>query len=1094
MVNRGEVALRVGRAAVGLGLEVVGVRALDEVGGGHVRWMGEVVVLEGEGVAAYLDVVGVVRAAVRAGVDAVHPGYGFLAESAEFARACREAGLVFVGPSPETLALFGDKGKAREAARKAGLPLLPGTEGATDLAGVLGFWDAFAGDGAVMVKAVAGGGGRGVRVVRGRDEIAGAFAAAEVEARAAFGSGELYVEVLLEGARHVEAQVAGDGTGAAVHLWDRECSVQRRHQKLIEIAPSAVLPEAERRELLDAAVRLASEAKLCGLATVEFLALPDGRFFFLEVNPRLQVEHTVTEQVLGLDLVAAQFRLAGGATLAEAGLADVPRPRGCAIQLRVNAETVRPDGTVTPSAGTLARFEPPSGAGVRVEAAAYPGLDVNPRYDSLLAKLIVHDPSGFPAALRLARRAVAETVIEGVPTTLPLHTAILDHPDFAASRVDTAWLDRTLPTLARLPETDARGTEPLETDDRLAAGTDVRPPGSDEGGLAEGRGLLAPVHGVVTAVQGGVGAEVKGGDVLVVVEAMKMQYPVTAPCGGAVAAVRVRVGDVVAEGETLAVVVPDGSGETAESGPVTLDLDAVRMDLAGLFERRHLLTDEARPEAVAKRHRLGLRTARENIADLTDGAGLLVEYGGLAVAAQRARRTEEELKARTPADGIITGLGRVNAELFPPERSTCAVLAYDYTVLAGTQGYFGHQKMDRILELAHTRRHPVVLFAEGGGGRPGDTDAPMVAGLHYPTFTAMGALSGVVPTIGIAAGRCFAGNAALLGTCDVVIATRDSTIGMGGPAMIEGGGLGVFTPEEVGPIEVQTRNGVVDVAVADEAEAVAVAQRYLGYFQGPVEAFEAADQRLLRHLVPEDRKRVYDVRAVITTLCDTDAVLELRAAFGRCAITALARIEGRPVGLIANDPAVLGGAIDADGADKLARFLNLCDAFGLPVVSLCDTPGFMVGPDAERTATVRHFPRLFVVGGHLTVPVAMVVLRKAYGLGALAMAAGHFHNTAATLAWPTGEFGGMNLEGAVRLAARDALAAITDPDERRRAFEEMVAFAYAQGSALNTAAHLEIDEVIDPADTRAALSALLTTPERRDGWTNPARSRGVDTW
>ncbi|GAB2825572.1 pyruvate carboxylase [Actinocorallia aurea] len=1077
VANRGEIAARVVRAARRLGIAAVGVRARDEDSDGHARRFEEMAVLPGNGAAAYLDAAAVVEAALSGGADAVHPGYGFLAESADFARACENSGLLFVGPSAAVLELFGDKARARRAAREAGVPVPPGTEGATDLAGLREFWEGQAAEGpGIVVKALAGGGGRGMRVVREKEGLEAAYREASAEALAAFGSGEVCAELLVEGARHVEAQVAGDGSGNAVHLWDRECSVQRRHQKLLEVAPSAVLPEEARAELLEAAVRLAGRARLRGLATVEFLTLPDGRFFFLEVNPRLQVEHTVTEQVLGIDLVAAQFRLAAGASLEEAGLAAVGAPRGCAIQVRVNAETVRADGVVAPAAGTLTRFEPAAGAGIRVESAGHVGMKVDPRFDSLLAKLVVHDPSGFAGALRLAREAVVETAIEGTATNLALQAAILAHPDLAEGRADTGWLDRVLPDLA---------AEAAEAAD---------PPGVLE--PADDRAVSAPVAGTVVAVDAEPGRTVRAGEVLAIVEAMKMQYPVSAPFGGTVAAPRVKVGDVVAEGEPLLLLDPDGSGGPAARRTAEIDLDGVRPDLAALRARRALLDDGARAAAVAKRHRLGLRTARENIADLTDGEGLAVEYGGFAVAAQRAKRSEDDLQARTPADGIITGLGRVNGEEFPPERSTCAILAYDYTVLAGTQGYYGHQKTDRLLKLARERRHPVVLFAEGGGGRPGDTDAPMVAGLHFPTFAAMGALSGVVPTVGIAAGRCFAGNAALLGTCDVVIATRDATIGMGGPAMIEGGGLGVFTPEEVGPIDVQTRNGVVDVAVEDEAEAVAVAKRYLAYFQGEADTYETADQRLLRHLIPEDRKRVYDVRAVIGTLCDTDSVLELRAAFGRCVITALARIEGRPVGLIANDPAVLGGAIDADGADKLARFLDLCDAYALPVVSLCDTPGFMVGPDAERTATVRHFPRLFVRGGHLTVPVAMVVLRKAYGLGALAMSAGHFHNTAATLSWPTGEFGGMNLEGAVRLAARDALAAIADPAERRHAFEEMVAYSYAQGSALNTASYLEIDEVIDPADTRASLSALLFTapPRPRDGWANPSRRTGVDTW
>jgi acetyl-CoA carboxylase carboxyltransferase component len=611
----------------------------------------------------------------------------------------------------------------------------------------------------------------------------------------------------------------------------------------------------------------------------------------------------------------------------------------------------------------------------------------------------------------------------------------------------------------------------------------------------EHRAVRSPMAGTVIAVEVAVGQDVAAGAALAVVEAMKMHHPLRAQHAGRIEAVHIKPGDVIAAEDIVIRLDPSPTGAVSAVEEHQVDLDEVRPDLAASQERHSRLLDAQRQEAVASRHERGMRTARENIADLTDG-GLLVEYGGLAVAAQRGRRPLAELEAKTPADGVITGLGRINAELFGPHRSTCAIVAYDYTVMSGTQGHFSHRKTDRMLEQARLHRYPLVLFAEGAGGRPGDTDAQIVAGLHYTTFAAMGALSGVVPTIGIVAGRCFAGNAALLGTCDVIIATANANIGMAGPVMIEGGGLGTFSPEQVGPIDVQTGNGVVDIAVADEADAVAAAKKYLAYFQGALGTPEVTDQRQLRHIVPQDRQRAYDVRAVLTTLFDTDSVCELRQGFGVCVITALARVEGRPVGVIANNPGVLGGAIDADGADKLARFLQLCDAFGLPVVSLCDTPGFMVGPDAEKTATVRHFSRLFVLGGHMSVPMITIVLRKAYGLGAMAMTAGHFHNTAATVAWPTGEFGAMNLEGAVRIGARDTLGGIADPAERQQAYAEMLAAAYRQGSALNTASHLEIDEVIDPATTRTVIAAtVLSHPARADdGWTNPDRRIGIDTW
>jgi acetyl-CoA carboxylase carboxyltransferase component len=518
--------------------------------------------------------------------------------------------------------------------------------------------------------------------------------------------------------------------------------------------------------------------------------------------------------------------------------------------------------------------------------------------------------------------------------------------------------------------------------------------------------------------------------------------------------------------------------------------ELVRPELAELRARLTATTDAGRPDAVAKRRKTGQRTTRENIADLLD-EGSFVEYGALAIAAQRQRHSVEDLARISPADGILCGTGTVNRDLFDAERARAMVLAYDYTVFAGTQGVMGHKKLDRMLGLAATWRVPIALFAEGGGGRPNDVDFPSVAGLDVPSFYGFAALSGLVPRVGIASGRCFAGNAALLGCCDVIIATEDSSIGMGGPAMIEGGGLGTFKPEEVGPIAVQSKNGVVDVRVRDEAEAVAVAKKYLAYFQGPVKAWSCADQTALRTALPERRRRAYKIRPIIETLADEGSALELRREFGKSIVTSLIRIEGQPFGLIANDPFHLGGAIDADSSDKAARFLQLCDAFGIPIVSLCDTPGFMVGPDAEKTALVRHVSRLFVAAASLSVPLFTVVLRKGYGLGAQAMAGGHFHAPVFTIAWPTGEFGGMNLEGAVRLAMRRELEAIADPAAREQMFQGMVAVAYERGKAINMASLLEIDAVIDPAETRARITkGFRSVPPPERG----ARRRFVDTW
>ncbi|HTM71527.1 MAG TPA: carboxyl transferase domain-containing protein, partial [Luteimonas sp.] len=514
----------------------------------------------------------------------------------------------------------------------------------------------------------------------------------------------------------------------------------------------------------------------------------------------------------------------------------------------------------------------------------------------------------------------------------------------------------------------------------------------------------------------------------------------------------------------------------------------LRADLRESIERHAFTLDANRAEAVAKRHALGLRTARQNIADLCD-AGSFIEYGALAVAAQRRRRALIDLQQNTPADGMVTGIGAVNGALFGPERARCAVLAYDATVLAGTQGLRNHQKTDRLLGIALRNQLPVVLFAEGGGGRPGDTDAAVVAGLHVPTFASFARLSGQVPVVGIAAGRCFAGNAALLGCCDVIIATRRSNIGMGGPLMIEGGGLGVFAPEQIGPSAVQSQNGVIDVLVDDEAAAVAAARQYLAYFQGATSGWAAADPVLLRDALPENRLRVYAMRDVMRGVADTDSLLELRAGFGLGILTALARIEGRPVGLLASNPAHLGGAIDADAADKAARFMQLCNAHGLALVSLVDTPGFMVGPEVETRAQVRHVSRMFVAGAHLRVPFFAVVLRKGYGLGAMAMTGGGFHVPVATVAWPSGEFGAMGLEGAVRLGYRKELEAVPEGPQREALYRRLVEEQYAQGQAVNLAATLEIDAVIDPAETRQWLARGLASAR-----VAAPTARGVDPW
>lgn len=1130
IANRGEVAIRIARTAADMGIATVGVFSEDDAASLHIRKADDARALRGMGVAAYLDIEQIVEAAKASGCDAIHPGYGFLSENPAFARQCLHAGMMFVGPSPEQLELAADKLRARALATTCQVPVLPASEHPVTLGEAREFFAGLESGAAMMIKAVAGGGGRGMREVFERGQIDDAYARCQSEARAAFGNADVFVEQMMPLARHIEVQIAGDVSGRVVHLGERECSIQRRHQKLIELAPAPHLASGLRERLTQAAVRMAAAAHYQNLGTFEFLVdaeanSEDAAFAFIEANPRLQVEHTVTEAVTGLDLVRLQLQLAGGCSLAELEVApDADSARGAAMQLRINMETMAPDGTAKPAAGTLKLFEPPSGPGIRVDTFGYSGFTPSIRFDSLLAKLIVHSPDeDFPTLVRKTYRALCEFRIEGVPTNLGFLQNLLASRNFVKQNLHTRFIDEHIGELTstansrhprlfveiapQSPEIDGsrRAGVKVDSADPLAvlnlgksAPPELANPTAQAWSIASAEGpestvpVPAPIQGTIVSIEVREGDAVRIGQQLLVMEAMKMEHVISAHVSGTVRRIMVTAGDAIFEGHPLVFIEPGEVAWTDGDSVEQVELDRVRPDLAAVIERHEFGLDRARPEAVERRRKTRQRTARENIEDLCD-PGTYVEYGPLVIAAQRRRRSLDDLMRRTPADGMLAGVGRVNGDLFDQSKTRCIAMSYDYTVLAGTQGGQNHRKKDRMFELAEKWRLPVIFFTEGGGGRPGDTDGLSAVGLDTMAFHLFGRLSGLVPLIAINSGRCFAGNAALLGCSDVVIATSNSNIGMGGPAMIEGGGLGVFRPEEIGAMEVQVRNGVVDIPVADEAEGVRAAKRYLSYFQGELRNWSCADQRLLRSSIPENRLRIYDIRSVIQTIADTDSVLELRRQFGPGMVTALVRIEGRPLGLIANNPAYLAGAIDSNGADKAARFMQLCDAFDLPILFLCDTPGIMVGPEIEKTALVRHAARMFVTGASLTVPFFTIVLRKAYGLGAQAMAGGSFKAPLFSISWPTGEFGGMGLEGAVKLGYRNEIAAITDSAERKAFYDKMVARMYEVGKAVNIASHFEFDDVIDPADSRKSIVAALGSVPPPAPRTGKKRSC-IDTW
>lgn len=1087
IANRGEIAIRIARAAADMNLRSVAVYAEDDAASLHVRAADSAVALKGRGVAAYLDISQLIALAQEQGCNAIHPGYGFLAENPELARQCAAAGIRFIGPSAEVLHLFGDKAQARALAERCDVQLVRGINQAIDLQQAQDFMHSLGDSAAVMLKALAGGGGRGMRAVFTPADLPDAFKRCQSEARSAFGIDSLYIEQLVSNARHIEIQVLGDGSGAVSHLWERDCSLQRRQQKIIEIAPSPDLSPDTRQRMIDAALKLASKVNYQGIGTFEFLVDNDSpqHFYFMEANPRIQVEHTITEQITGVDLLQTQLKLAMGDSLAELNLLEPPTINGCAVQLRINMETLASDGTTHPAAGTLSAYQPPSGPGLRVDGYGYPGYSVNPSYDSLLAKLIVHAPD-YPSALRKAYRALCEFNIEGVSHSIGLLQSVLQLPEVARNQVNTRFVESQLSALL-----GAQASAHPHHYFNHSAGTSSSATSISQ--VPQGcEALCAPSSGVIVSLQVDVGNSVAKGETIAVLEAMKMELEIKAEHSGIVHSLAVMPGSIVSQGAALVFIEPaDVTGEQMLNEEA-IDLEHIRADLGEVLERHAITLDEGRPHAVAKRRKTLQRTTRENLADLLD-QGSFSEYGALAIAAQRRRRSLDELIEQSPADGLVAGTGTINAELFGSKAARCMAIAYDYTVFAGTQGVMNHKKTDRMLQLAEQWRLPVVLFAEGGGGRPGDTDFVGVAGLDCHTFVGMAKLSGRVPLVGVVSGRCFAGNAALLGCCDVIIATRNASIGMAGPAMIEGGGLGSYTAEQVGPTSVQSPNGVIDLLVEDEAEAVSAAKHYLGYFQGALNDWQCSDQRKLRHLIPENRLRVYDIRHVIETLADQGSVLELRREFAPGMITAFIRIEGQPFGLLANNPAHLGGAIDAVSGDKAARFMQVCNAFDIPLVSLCDTPGFMVGPQAEQQATVRHVSRMFVVAASLSVPFFTVVLRKGYGLGAQAMAAGSFHSPLFTIAWPSGEFGAMGLEGAVRLGFAKELAAAESEQARQQLFDKLVTKAYANGKAINMASFLEIDAVIDPEQTRGWLiRGLNSTPAPSAEKTG---KRGyIDTW
>tara|TARA_B100001057_G_scaffold126377_1_gene125220 strand:- start:1617 stop:4901 length:3285 start_codon:yes stop_codon:yes gene_type:complete len=1086
IANRGEIAIRISKTLNEMGIESYGIYSKDDSSSTHLSYCSKVFELKGIGPSAYLNIDEIISIAKNNNIGAIHPGYGFLSENQTFAAACLKSHIVFIGPSEKTLSTFGDKEKAKKLAQKLDLPTclsVGPVENETDL---LSFFKKIKKN-KIILKANFGGGGRGSRIVHKREDISEVLSLVKQEAKSFSGSNLVFAEEVIEDARHIEVQILGDGQ-SCIHFFERDCSFQRNFQKFIEFSPAPNLKIQTKEMLYNYAVTLCKSVGYKGLGTVEFLVDKNEKIYFMEVNPRVQVEHTITEELTGIDLVRSQINVFCGLSIQDQNLTEVNIiGNRASIQARLNMESYDDKIQLVPTTGTIKEYDIASGPGIRVDGAGKVGFKNSGLYDSLLAKVIATSDFGLREAVRKLKFTLRMSNISGIETNKNLIIEVLNQENIENGSVNISSIDMKIESYLQKLRTNS---QQIAIEDKTS---EVSHDPQNDSPLSENV-IQSELVGTVISVNAAPNKKIKQGDTVLVQEAMKMHHPIKAHINGFISKFFVEVGDTVSIGTPLFEFIPD-----VEKNQKRLKTDTskksktIRKDLVDLLERRKLTLDKNRSTAVKKRKKLGKRTARENIKSLI-GKNEFFEYGDLAYAAQRSRRSLDDLIKNTPADGLITGVSFVNSDLFNKEKTKTAIMHYDYMVLAGTQGINNHKKLDRMIDVIRGLKAPLIFFCEGGGGRPGDVDAgdQNIAGLNIPSFHNFARLSGVVPLVGIGSGRLFAGNAALLGCCDVIIGTRDLNLGMGGPAMIEGGGLGVYKPEEVGPTSVQYPNGVIDILVDNEDDAVEMAKKYLSYFQGDLATWKAPAAENLRTVIPENRLEVYDIREVIDNIADIGSVLEIKAGFAKGMFTGFIRVKGKPWGLIANNPLYLAGAIDSNGADKASRFIKLCENYNIPILSLCDTPGMMVGPEVEETGLVRHCCRMFLAGANVTVPMVTIVLRKAYGLGAQAMAGGSFMAPQFVVGWPTAEIGAMGLEGAVKLGYRKELEAETDEEKKEKLFKKLVDELYEKGKAINAASLLEFDTVLDPIESRNWISMVIESPE--DNSMKASKNRYIDSW
>jgi acetyl/propionyl-CoA carboxylase alpha subunit/acetyl-CoA carboxylase carboxyltransferase component len=1082
VANRGEIAVRIIRAAADMGISTVAIFPSDDAESLHVHEADEAVRLEGRGVASYLDIDQVVSAAISTGCDSVHPGYGFLAEKAAFEKACVEAGLIFVGPLAETLELFGDKVQARAIAVENDVPVLAGSSKLGSVEEASAFLESLGEGGTMILKAVAGGGGRGARAVNGAADLTSLYAEATAEAMNAFGDGTLFAERLITRARHIEVQILGDGSGAVSNFGERECSIQRRYQKVMEVAPAPNLPDGLRTRIIDAAQRLAEAVNYRSLGTFEFLVdatdlTDDSEYYFIEVNARLQVEHTVTEAVTGIDLVEAQLNVAAGSSLGDLGLeqADIPSPKGFAIQARVNMETVTPDGRTIPSVGTLTAFDPPSGPGVRTDTFGYAGYSTSPSFDSLIAKVIGHSKSSdFGDAIRRTYRALSEFRIEGVSTNLTFLQNLLNHPDFAEMKIHTRFVDEQIATLAD----SSNGSHPkrfaeLATAEVVAAPTVVADVEGPDGTVA----VASPTQGIVAELNVAEGDSVRVGDQIAVLEAMKFFHTVQAEISGIVRMLAVEQGGTALEGQPLVFIEEMDEadlGERMESGDTAtqrqIGWDAELDELALRTNLAHQMGGE---DNVAFHKGRGKLTVRERIDALVD-PGSFEEIGTLAGSA--TYDADGNLTGFTPANTVI-GVSKINGR-------RVMVNGGDFTIRGGASDANVGNKTAFSERMAIEWRLPFIRLLDAAGGsvrtfeQIGHTYLPNGPGRDVSPH-----LLPVVPSVAAVLGSV-AGLPAVQAALAhfSVMVKNTSVLFAGGPPVVKVA-FGIdITKEDLGDESVQVRqSGVVNNLANSEEEAFDMIRQFLSYLPDSVydmppyvEPDDDRDRRdeSLKNVIPRDNKTVFDPRPILESVLDKDSIFEIAPDFGAGRITVLARVNGYPVGVMINDSRVDGGATGMKEAEKAIRFIELCENFHLPIINFADDPGFMIGLEAESAGMLRIGARLHAVMASTETPWLTFVIRQIFGVaGGCHIRLSGMHRR---YSWPSGNWGSMHIEGGVDAAYRREIANADDPDAKREEIENRLR---QLASPFRTAQTFLVEEIIDPRNTRPLLCDFVESAQ-----------------